>query len=72
MSFKVVLDLDRCQGYANCVVTAPDIFDLDEQTGTAILLQEAPDDALRPDAEEAVRRCPAEAISVDSASTDEG
>jgi ferredoxin len=65
LSFKVLLDLDRCQGYANCVVTAPDIFDLDEQTGTAILLQEAPDDALRAAAEEAVRRCPTEAISIE-------
>jgi ferredoxin len=65
VSFKVVFDLDRCQGYANCVVSAPDIFDLDEQTGTAILLQENPNDSLRAAAEEAVRQCPSEAISID-------
>ena len=46
-------------------MSAPDIFDLDEQTGTAILLQENPEDSLRAAAEEAVRQCPSEAISID-------
>jgi ferredoxin len=64
VSFRVVLDLGRCQGYANCVMAAPDIFDIDEEVGTAILLQETPDDALRAAAEDAVRQCPTEAISV--------
>lgn len=65
MSFRVLLDLDRCQGYANCVMVAPDIFDLDDATGTAILKQESPDDSLRGAAEEAVRQCPAEALAVE-------
>lgn len=64
MSFRVILSLDRCQGYANCVVAAPDIFDIDERAGTAILLQGAPDEALRPAAEDAVGQCPTEAISL--------
>lgn len=65
MSYRVVLDLDRCQGYANCVVAAPDIFDIDETAGTAILLQETPDEALLPGIEDAVRQCPTEAISLE-------
>jgi ferredoxin len=63
--FGVLLDLDRCQGYANCVIAAPAIFDIDDQTGTAILLQERPGADERSAAEEAVRQCPAEAISLD-------
>lgn len=64
MSFKVLVDLDRCQGYANCVMVAPGVFDIDDVKGTAILKQEHPDESLRAACEEAVRQCPAEAISV--------
>jgi ferredoxin len=66
VSFRVVLDLDSCQGYANCVLAAPEVFDIDEKTGVAILLQENPDDAQRAAVEEAVRQCPTESISVES------
>lgn len=65
MSLRVVLDLDRCQGYANCVVAAPEVFDIDEATGTAVLLQETPDEALRTAVDDAVRQCPTEAISLE-------
>lgn len=65
MSLRVVLDLDRCQGYANCVVAAPEVFDIDEATGTAILLEQTPDEALRAAVEDAVRQCPTEAISLE-------
>ena len=65
MSFRVVLDLDLCQGYANCVMAAPEIFDIDDAKGTAILLQETPEEAARAAAEDAVRQCPADAISLE-------
>ena len=66
MSFRVVLDLDTCQGYANCVMVAPAVFDIDEQKGTAILLQEHPGDSQLEAVEEAVRQCPTEALSIES------
>ena len=66
MSLRVVVDLDSCQGYANCVMAAPEVFDIDEKTGLAILLQEDPDDAQRAAVEEAVRQCPTESISLES------
>ncbi len=62
--FEVVLDLGLCQGYANCVIAAPDLFDIDDATGTAILLVAHPAGDRRAAAEEAVRTCPAEAISI--------
>ena len=65
MSFRVVLDLDLCQGYANCVMAAPEIFDIDDAKGTAILLQETPEEEARAAAEDAVRQCPADAISLE-------
>jgi ferredoxin len=61
---RVQLDLDRCQGYGNCVVAAPEVFDLADD-GTAVLLEAAPP----PERAAAVRRaaalCPAQAILVE-------
>jgi ferredoxin len=66
LSFRVVLDLDTCQGYANCVMVAPEVFDINEETGVAVLLQEHPDDSQLAAVEEAVRQCPTEALSIES------
>jgi ferredoxin len=65
VSFRVVLDLDTCQGYANCVMVAPEVFDIDDATGQAVLLQERPDESQRAAVEDAVRQCPTEALSLE-------
>lgn len=59
---KVTLDVERCEGFGSCVLTAPDFFDLDEDTNTAVLLDDEPSDATRKDVEQAVRACPVSAI----------
>ncbi|HEY7618605.1 MAG TPA: ferredoxin [Solirubrobacteraceae bacterium] len=56
--------MTRCQGYANCVMAAPEVFDIDETTGVAVLLDARPGADRRAAVEEAVRNCPTEAISV--------
>jgi ferredoxin len=63
---RVVVDLTRCQGYANCVAVAPEIFDLDEATGQAQVLQPEPGEELHGAAEAAIAGCPVQAISVES------
>ena len=59
-------DLDKCQGYANCMVNAPDVFDLDDD-GKVDILRPTPDieemDAVR----EAVSSCPVRALSLSTA-----
>jgi len=64
MSLKIILDVDKCQGYANCLIEAPEIWDFDESTNKAILIQEHPAEDLRAKAECSARGCPAQAISV--------
>lgn len=64
-SGRLVLDLDRCQGYANCVIAAPDLFDIDDDTGLSILLVEQPNQDQLAAAQDAVRQCPAEAIRLE-------
>lgn len=66
MALKVTLDLAACQGYACCMMESPTLFDLDEDAGKAILLDENPSDAQRGELESAARACPAKAIIVEN------
>ncbi|WP_227997025.1 ferredoxin [Nocardia australiensis] len=54
-------DLALCQGYANCVIGADDVFDIDDQ-GIVVLLATEVDEADRGRVEAAVRSCPASAL----------
>lgn len=65
MAYKMVFDRDKCQGYANCIIEAPEIWDFDEDADTAVLRQELPSDELRAKADASARGCPAHAIAVE-------
>jgi ferredoxin len=66
---KVIVDLIRCQGYAQCVFAAPDAFWLHGEE--ALEFDYAPDDSLREQVMRAVASCPVQAIRVGLSSTDE-
>lgn len=59
---KIELDAEACLGYANCVVEAPEVFDLDEASNTAVVLIENPGAEFVEAARAAVRSCPASAL----------
>lgn len=61
---RPIVDQGLCQGYANCVLAAPDVFDLDDESGLAHVIDEHPSEDRRQAVEEAVRTCPTNAISV--------
>ncbi|MCK5356221.1 MAG: cytochrome P450, partial [Methyloprofundus sp.] len=61
--FKVEVDYDLCQGHANCMAEAPEIFQVDDK-GTLTVLQETPDNALLKKAQAAARYCPTGAIKI--------
>jgi ferredoxin len=63
MAYKVVVDFDLCESNALCVVAAPEVFEVRDDDFLYIL-DETPPDAIREKVEEAVRRCPKQAISV--------
>lgn len=60
---RVVVDFDRCQSNAVCMDVAPEIFEVRDDNFLYIL-NETPPEPLRPKLEEAVRRCPTQAISI--------
>jgi 3-phenylpropionate/trans-cinnamate dioxygenase ferredoxin reductase subunit len=60
----VKADLAACQGYANCVVGADDVFDIDDD-GVVVLLRTTIPGAERARVEEAARSCPVSALVVE-------
>ncbi|WP_433471275.1 ferredoxin [Saccharomonospora azurea] len=60
----VKADLEACQGYANCVVGAEDVFDIDDD-GLVVVLRSAIDDTDRARVEAAARSCPVNALVVE-------
>ena len=61
---KVVVDYDVCESNAICMGVAPEVFEVRDDDFLYIL-QEEPDESLRPKIEEAVRMCPKLAISIE-------
>lgn len=60
---RVVVDFDLCESNAVCMNVAPDIFEVRDDDFLYVL-QETPAEDRRPALEEAVRRCPKQAISI--------
>jgi len=61
---QVVVDLNRCQGYAQCCFLAPEVFELHGQE--ALWYDPAPEPAQRDRVRAAAAACPVQAISIAS------
>jgi ferredoxin len=57
-------DLELCQGYANCIVAADDVFDIDDD-GVVVLLRSEIPESDRARMQGAVRVCPVSALSIE-------
>lgn len=61
---RIIVDFDLCQGHANCMGEAPEVFQVDDQ-GYLTVLQEEPPEELRERVELAVKYCPTSALSLE-------
>lgn len=61
---RIVVDLNRCQGYAQCVPLAPDVLELLGEE--ALAYDPNPDDAQRLRVLRAAAACPVQAILVEA------
>jgi ferredoxin len=66
MGYRVVVDFDLCESNARCMEVAPEVFEVRDDDFLYIL-DEHPPEELRARVEEAVRRCPKAAISIEDA-----
>lgn len=66
-SLHVVVDLNRCQGYAQCCFLAPTVFKLHGEE--ALWYDPAPDEALHESILRAAAACPVQAILVEGQGT---
>lgn len=60
---RLVVDLNRCQGYAQCAFLAPDVFAMHGDEG--LLYDPQAEEAQRERVAQAVAACPVQAILVD-------
>ena len=63
MSYRIVVDFDLCESNAICMQVAPEVFEVRDDDFLYIL-DETPGEDLRPKVDEAVQRCPKQAIAV--------
>ena len=61
---RVVVDFDVCESNAVCMAFAPEVFEVRDDDFLYVLLDEPPEE-LRDKVEEAVRRCPKQAIRLE-------
>ena len=61
---KIIVDLELCQGHGQCEDSAPEVFRVND-AGLVDILNDSPGEELRAQVEEAARRCPVEAITIE-------
>ncbi|MFG1671442.1 ferredoxin [Streptomyces sp. Y7] len=61
---RIAVDLNRCQGYAQCAFLAPEVFAMHGEE--ALLYTPQVDEEQREKLERAVAACPVQAILVDT------
>jgi ferredoxin len=61
---RVVVDYDACESNAVCMGIVPEVFEVRDDDNLYVL-QENPPEELRAKVEEAVKRCPKQALSLE-------
>ena len=59
---RVTADREVCIGAGMCALTAPDVFDQDDDDGLVRVLVEMPGESTAPAVREAVKLCPSGAL----------
>lgn len=60
---KVIVDLELCQDHGQCVIAAPEVFRMDENS--KLVYDADPDESMRQYVEDAVDVCPLQAITIE-------
>jgi ferredoxin len=61
---RVEVDTEKCEAHGDCVVAAPEIFDLDDDDLVVKVLMPEVGEDMRAELEQAARDCPVSAITI--------
>ena len=61
---KINVNYDLCEANAICMAVAPEVFEVRDDDNLYLLMDEPPEE-LRPKMEEAVLRCPKQALEIE-------
>jgi ferredoxin len=61
---RIELDSELCQAYGNCLLSAPEVFELTQSDPVVRIVQAEPDESLRTEVEQAVAACPVQALTL--------
>lgn len=62
---KITVDTNLCEVHGDCVVAAPDIFDIGEDDEVVQVLDAEPGEEYRATVVQAARMCPVAAITIE-------
>ncbi|HZQ78521.1 MAG TPA: ferredoxin [Acidimicrobiia bacterium] len=62
---RITVKVERCCGAGQCVLSAPDVFDQNDDDGRVVVLVAEPAADRHADVRQAVKLCPARAIVLD-------
>lgn len=60
----IEVDPDLCQAYGNCLLAAPEVFELTESMPVVLVRSELVGEIARDQVEEAVQSCPVQALTL--------
>ena len=61
---RLIADTQACQGYGNCVTSAPDVYDIDDD-GKVVLLVDTIEESDVARVREAAGSCPVDALTIE-------
>ncbi|BBZ64220.1 ferredoxin [Mycolicibacterium monacense] len=61
----ITVDYDLCEGHGQCLMAAPDVFDLPDGSDQVVVLDPDPPQSERGAVVRAAAMCPAQALRVD-------
>lgn len=64
-TMNITVDFEACEMHGDCVLEAPEVFDLDDDSDVVVVLNNEPGEELRRKVETAARMCPVAAIKTE-------
>jgi ferredoxin len=62
---KVIVDTDHCELHGECLIAAPEVFDIGDDDTVVRVLNPAPDEDQRTAVQDAALMCPVAAIRIE-------